>query len=423
MKTKVLGFIGLGVAAITLMAFVYAKGNDDGKKKKYHVIHQEDGVLQEFDTILPMSSSYSVEDYLKDIGVNSEDVEIIKMPSISDDHFIFHGSDGEKIIMNHFSDDLNWHQDGEIIKIISEEGEDGKITIKKYVDGEEIEMTEEDLEKFEDHKHGHQIIIEDNDGSSKEKVTIQENGNKVKIIVEEDKGGDKKVKKYVDGKEVEVNEEDIERVELEIDGEEINIEIEAKEIAEELEEAMKELEIEMENLDINLESILKHIDIEVEEGDEKTQKVIIKMESDMKELQKDLEEMMKDFDHDHFMEMHKDIRVHGDEDFTIVIVEEDIDANAIEKSIRKEIVTSNQEFKMYPNPSEGAFTIEFEQSEKLPTTVEVVDSEGKSVFKEKLGKFSGKYKKEVNIEKHGSGTYVVKIQRGDDVTVNKVVIE
>ena len=55
--------------------------------------------------------------------------------------------------------------------------------------------------------------------------------------------------------------------------------------------------------------------------------------------------------------------------------------------------------------------------------MDVFNASGKNVFKDKLGKFSGTYNKELDLKKHGSGNYIVKITRGDDVTTHKVVIE
>jgi hypothetical protein len=429
MKTKVLGFAAIGIAAITLTAFVHVKGQNAEKKKKYQVIHQKDGVLQEFDTIIPMSSNYSVEDFLQDKGVDNENVEIIKMPSFNDNHFVFHGSDGEEVTISSFMDDMEWEHEGEMVKIIAEEDENGELKVKKFVDGEEVEISEEELQDLKEHKQGHRIVVKEH-GDVEENVIIEENGDKIKIIVEEGKGGDKNVKKYVNGEEVEISDDEFERVELEMDGEHIKIEIAGEELSKELEEAMKELKIEMHQLDVDLEKIMEDIDINIEhmtteEGDREKQKVIIQVEGEMEDLHEEMKELMNDFDHNHFKEMHKDIRIHSDdEDFTLVIVTENLDdEDAIESAIRKEIVVSKDELKLYPNPNEGNFTIEFEQPEKLQTKIEVVNSEGKVVFKEKLGKFSGKYKKELNLKEHGSGTYIVNIHKGDKISKHKIVIE
>ena len=98
--------IGIGVIAAAGALFSFA-GEDGGKKKKYHVIHHKDGVMKEFDTILPMSSDYSVEDFLAEKGIESENVDIIKVPQHGA-NMMFMGKDGEQrhMIVHHLDEDV-----------------------------------------------------------------------------------------------------------------------------------------------------------------------------------------------------------------------------------------------------------------------------------------------------------------------------
>lgn len=387
MKNKVLAFTSMGILAITLMAFVNAK-KDDEKKKKYQVIHHENGELQEFDTIIPMNSNYSVDDFLKDKGISSDNIEIIKMPNIDENLFSFHGDDGEEVI----------------IKMLSAEMEG------------------------DDHTGMHIRVKEE--GEEEENVMIEHDGKSIKIIVEEGPDGEEHMKKYINGEEVEFDEGDVEHINLRSEDGHIIIKMDGDDIEKEVADAMKELEIELDGLDLDLDSIFKNLDINIEqivseEGGRENERVIIKMDTDMNELHEAMEELEKTFDEEHMKEFHKNITVSSDdEDFTIVMVTENIEnEGAVRTSVKKDVKTSEVKLKLYPNPNNGTFTIGFEQTEKVPTTIEVFNASGKNVFKEKLGKFSGTYKKELDLKKHGSGNYIVKITRGDDVTTHKVVIE
>ena len=78
---------------------------------------------------------------------------------------------------------------------------------------------------------------------------------------------------------------------------------------------------------------------------------------------------------------------------------------------------------LHPKPNDGLFIIRFESDENAKTTITVTDANGKKVLEEKLGKFSGKYEKEVDLKQYGSGLYTITIQSGDNVNVQKVMIK
>lgn len=114
----------------------------------------------------------------------------------------------------------------------------------------------------------------------------------------------------------------------------------------------------------------------------------------------------------------------GGEDFTLVLVTENFDENAeIQTSTNSQRMAMNDPISVYPNPNNGTFTIAFTQQEKVKTSIEVVDVQGKVVFKEKLGAFSGSYKKELDLKKHGVGVYIVNVQQGDEISARKVIVE
>lgn len=401
------------MVAFTAMSFI--SKNDDEKKKKYHVIHQKDGEMKTFDTIVPMNSNYSVKDFLADKGISDENVEIINMPKISEEMMMFHGDD--HTMMFDFDHEFEWAEEGEMIKIIAEEI-DGEMKVKKYVNGEEVELTEEELENIHHQKHGDHMMIHHGEGHAYE----NEDGERIEIKVEQSDDGSMEVRKWVNGEEVEVTQEELDEMHSMHHGQKFMIKFDSLDV--DMDEIMKEMEIELKEL--NMDSLMQTIKIDLEkivdmeELENGEKQMIIKIEGDMQDLHEEMEAIHKD------MEMHQEhvIRVESDdEDFTIVIVTEDYDEDAEHHTeIRMEKELSESNFNVFPNPSNGKFTIEFDQNEKVATTVEVVSAEGKTVFKDKLGKFEGKYRKEVDLEKNGPGTYIINVKRGDNVESHKIIL-
>jgi hypothetical protein len=77
----------------------------------------------------------------------------------------------------------------------------------------------------------------------------------------------------------------------------------------------------------------------------------------------------------------------------------------------------------YPNPNTGKFNLSFTLPEKKEVEINILNMEGKNVYSEKLGNFSGNYDKEIDISKNPKGVYFVKIQQGDHSNVKKIVLE
>jgi hypothetical protein len=73
------------VKRIATSALLVSFTNDNGgdKNKKYQIIHHEKGEMITYDTVIPMSSSFTPEQFLAEKGILDEHVEIITLPSIS----------------------------------------------------------------------------------------------------------------------------------------------------------------------------------------------------------------------------------------------------------------------------------------------------------------------------------------------------
>ena len=71
---KKIAFVGgaLIASGVFLASFTHEKGED--KNKKYQIIHHADGEIIEYDTVVPMSSSYTPEQFIVDKGITSENI-------------------------------------------------------------------------------------------------------------------------------------------------------------------------------------------------------------------------------------------------------------------------------------------------------------------------------------------------------------
>lgn len=86
-----------------------------------------------------------------------------------------------------------------------------------------------------------------------------------------------------------------------------------------------------------------------------------------------------------------------------------------ESSLNVEVLTGS------PNPNNGQMKISF-TGKNLPTTVEVLDLNGKEVFKERIDNFNGTYNKEIQIEDI-KGTMILKVTQGEKVISQKIIVK
>jgi hypothetical protein len=79
--------------------------------------------------------------------------------------------------------------------------------------------------------------------------------------------------------------------------------------------------------------------------------------------------------------------------------------------------------KVYPNPSNGKFSISFKSVIKGDIEVAVTDSNSKKVFNQSLKDFEGEYFQQIDISDKGKGAFYIKITSGDDTISKKVLVE
>ncbi|MBK9109368.1 MAG: PDZ domain-containing protein [Saprospiraceae bacterium] len=85
------------------------------------------------------------------------------------------------------------------------------------------------------------------------------------------------------------------------------------------------------------------------------------------------------------------------------------------RSLNVEVLTGS------PNPNNGQMKISFE-GKKEPTTIEVLDLNGKEIYKEKIESFDGTYNKEIEIE-NAKGTLILKVTQGEKVLTQKIIVK
>ena len=275
-----------------------------------------------------------------DINVESDDEDVMK----------FTDEDGKEVEM-HFD-----------MKML--DGEDG--VMKMMVNGKEMEIKMEDMEKHikvltEDIQH-----IEDDEGNVEIMIKSDEGGDEktVEIIKTVDEDGKVVIKKIVDGKETEINEEDMMKMSgghkmmfISDDGK-------------------------VTKMDGNHEMVID-VNVESDNGKEVKKIVIISNMSSSDKASKDL-------------------------------------PTSVDLS-KKELEV--EQLKFSPNPNDGNFELNFKLEEQQPVHVKIVDLQGKEVYNEMVNNFDGKYANKIDISENGKGIYILQILQGKKASTNKIVIK
>jgi len=363
-KNKTL-LAGLGVLAIT--ATLVSFSNDKGKKK-YEIIHHSAGKTVTYDTIIPISSKYTVEAFLADKGIKSEHVEIVKIPN------------GHAKMMFIDNDEKQTERGMEFkeenVEINVDIDDAGNKTIIKKVNGEVVELTPKELAEIENNMGERVYTIEIEDGDNFEFTgDIPEGAEIVEIRAEIDNNGNLTAHKFVNGKEVELSEEELKNLQSPNNGQ-------------------------------------NHV---MKEDDGEEHQIVISKTISIEETH-DGKEKKRSKNHD-IQWSSNDIN----QEFTIVLVTEDIDEATT--TVRKSTAKNNSDFSIYPNPNNGHFTLLLDQSEKVKTAITITDPQGKIVFEEDLGKFSGKFSKQIDLKQFGTGTYIITVEQGNNKNAQKIMVQ
>ncbi|MDG1332305.1 MAG: T9SS type A sorting domain-containing protein [Crocinitomicaceae bacterium] len=259
---KKVALVGCALLASTALLVSFTQKNDDDKKKKYQIIHHSDGEMVTYDTIISMTSSYTPQQFLADKGISNEDVKIISIPDISEMN-----TDGK--MMRTFVHEVDIEEDGngteETVEIRVEMDENGEMKTKKTVNGIEVEMTEDELIEIKSHHGDHGKMVKMRIGDEE----IGEMDERVEILVEMDDDGKKKITKIVNGEEVEMTEEDLENMEIlkMPHGDDMNVFIHSEEFDGDMKEIEMKIEKIIEEVGDDAQFIVKHVEINSDGND------------------------------------------------------------------------------------------------------------------------------------------------------------
>jgi TonB family protein len=79
-----------------------------------------------------------------------------------------------------------------------------------------------------------------------------------------------------------------------------------------------------------------------------------------------------------------------------------------------------EDFKIFPNPSKGRFTVSFSAPQKN-TEIQVLNAEGSAVFSRVLNQFPGTFRDEIDLGKAPKGNYVLVVRQGELVHTANIV--
>jgi hypothetical protein len=95
----------------------------------------------------------------------------------------------------------------------------------------------------------------------------------------------------------------------------------------------------------------------------------------------------------------------------------------VEQNINLEKIQNNASVSVYPNPSTGAFSVDILNLSAATTSdIKVIDVTGKIVYAKEVPVSQGINTKEINLQ-NASGLYQVIVRTGDEVSVEKIMIQ
>lgn len=80
-------------------------------------------------------------------------------------------------------------------------------------------------------------------------------------------------------------------------------------------------------------------------------------------------------------------------------------------------------FKILPNPNRGQFQVEAHNAEKIAAHIQVLSIGGQLITDRKTGAVQGSWKQSFDLSHLEKGYYVIRIQRGEEVLVEKMLIQ
>ncbi len=107
-------------------------------------------------------------------------------------------------------------------------------------------------------------------------------------------------------------------------------------------------------------------------------------------------------------------------DINIDNIEEDLSINIIKSDLGNARLELS-EVKLFPNPNNGKFSLNFVSEDLSPLTISVTDATGKEIVRDEIQEFNGKYTGEFTLAGNSPGIYFVNISQNNKIYIEKVI--
>ncbi len=124
----------------------------------------------------------------------------------------------------------------------------------------------------------------------------------------------------------------------------------------------------------------------------------------------------------------KDISAYGNQEVFIIRKSKGPESNSVHSTGTSAtdpgiITEAKAAIQVYPNPSNGVFTISMQAAARGNALLTITNAAGKEVYREKLKNVGGAYHKEINLEQLPKGMYVARITQGKQSAHQKILIQ
>lgn len=434
-----------GLAALTLAPF------GDTDPVRYSVVHYDAGNVVVMDTTVQDPDAYPVEQFLADHGLDARSAEIIYLDELEGsysstlDHDVWmmpsvSGTSGKKMFCITETEDVNSDgKGGETeVRVKNYKDENGNIVTEKWINGEKVEGDEGagDMIWIEENDTGEgaqQVRVRKMTPGAKKEIAVPEGMQLLDVQVEQeiDSDGNETVQVWINGEEVDPSA--LDTLGISPQDAEVIIEIDEEELGE-----GNEFDYEFGADEVDMEvQVEKTLD---EDGNEVTQVWINGEEVDPSVL-----DSLENAEGYQEVIIHKEIIMEGEgEDgenkfvfmngggqhmaffgegagHTIVLVSSENGSEKAAKPERSKLDIENLSFS--PNPNGGQFELSFNLPQSGKTEVVVYATDGRTVYQQNLGKFSGPYRKSIDISNEGAGTYILHVKQGKKTLAEKLIIQ
>ncbi len=84
---------------------------------------------------------------------------------------------------------------------------------------------------------------------------------------------------------------------------------------------------------------------------------------------------------------------------------------------------SVENLRLFPNPNNGIFNLNFNLNGEDEVTIRVFSDNGQVIYQDNLGEFSGEYLEQINISNNAKGIYFLQVRQGENVLSKKIILK